>query len=840
MGVPTIGPVFVLTQVSNAVFPYLGSPTGSTTYTGTVTGGAASATQPNGAYAGQAFIITGFTSPSNNGTFRCVFSSATTLVLSNRNGTAVVAAGQAQLVIGHGTPLQYASKISNLASNDQGDNVYVSPLAGDTLVAIAFGLKSLDPFDQLHGASTHFGYLQGLNDFMPNAPTISDNSTFTPESPLAVRLGTAANYALLAYSGITNTGASVISGGNIGSAPTTGTESGFTFVSPAAIDNANAAAARTAGNTAFTYYSGLAQTMALTTADIGSSGTQHSPGAPNGTYYAGVYVSGSSIAITTAVTLDAQNNPNALFVFYATASTITQAIAGTITLINGATPDMVVWVVGSSWTTTGPGAVTVGNILAYTSITLGGGSLNGRALAVGGGNGAVTIAAATAVTVPSLGGSANNWVLVANINLADADYSGYSIPPLANTSWPAADWSIDGYYPSLYIWVCASANAGSYNVNLNSVYQNGISAPLDLAAGKPIFDGGINFQVIDWTGMTGATIEIGGSPASDSQVAITAANPAVTAPIVTSGGGSPPVGDLVIVVGLQKNANGLGLGTDSTMSTYSSSVNAELGTAANYALLAYSGITNASASTSVTGGVIGSAPTMTETGFNPPVVTIDNADAAAARLAGNAAFGYYSGLTATQSGLADLSANDGGGGAGVYYAGVFKGGAFLMPTGITLDAQGNSNAVFVFVASSTVNLASGQSVTLVNGAQASNVIWVVGSSFTSVANSNMVGDILAYTSITLGGGTLVGRALAVGGGNGAVSISATTVITVPSGSSVVTNGGYNMVSSGKLVGSEAHYLVEWGVQGAPGSWTPQFANPLGYETLIAAVAISHS
>jgi hypothetical protein len=134
-------------------------------------------------------------------------------------------------------------------------------------------------------------------------------------------------------------------------------------------------------------------------------GTQSGGGAPTGTYYAGAYKSLSSLAITTPIILDAQGNSSALFVFYSTASTVTQAIAGTITLANGAQANNVIWVVGSSWTSIGPGAVTVGNILANTSITLGGGTLNGRALAVGGGNGAITISAAETITAPGFGPS---------------------------------------------------------------------------------------------------------------------------------------------------------------------------------------------------------------------------------------------------------------------------------------------------------------------------------------------------------------------------------------------------------------------------------------------------
>jgi hypothetical protein len=223
------------------------------------------------------------------------------------------------------------------------------------------------------------------------------------------QLLTAANYALLAAAGETNTGATLIAGGNVGSFPTA-TQTGFTganFVSPAAIDNGNASQAQTDGHAAYLFYKALgAAGIAITTADIGASGTQHSAGAPNGTWYAGAYVSPSSIAITTAVTLDAQGNSNALFIFYATASTITQAIAGTINLINGAQANNVIWVVGSSWTSIGPGALTQGNILADTSITLGGGTLNGRALAgLFTSSGAITIAAAETITVPTAGGT---------------------------------------------------------------------------------------------------------------------------------------------------------------------------------------------------------------------------------------------------------------------------------------------------------------------------------------------------------------------------------------------------------------------------------------------------
>jgi hypothetical protein len=79
-------------------------------------------------------------------------------------------------------------------------------------------------------------------------------------------------------------------------------------------------------------------------------------------------------------------------------------------------------------------------------------------------------------------------------------------------------------------------------------------------------------------------------------------------------------------------------------------------------------------------------------------------------------------------------------------------------------------------------LESGASVLLINGATAQNVVWLVGSSFTSIfaGTSVMVGNILAQNSATLGGGVLSGRVLAgLGNSSGAITIAAAEAITVP-------------------------------------------------------------
>jgi Ice-binding-like len=83
---------------------------------------------------------------------------------------------------------------------------------------------------------------------------------------------------------------------------------------------------------------------------------------------------------------------------------------------------------------------------------------------------------------------------------------------------------------------------------------------------------------------------------------------------------------------------------------------------------------------------------------------------------------------------------------------------------LTLDAQGDTNAVWIFQVGTTLDVASGLQVILANGAQASNVFWQVGSSATIDTTAVMQGNILAAISVTVNSGaTLNGRALALGG-----------------------------------------------------------------------------
>ena len=83
---------------------------------------------------------------------------------------------------------------------------------------------------------------------------------------------------------------------------------------------------------------------------------------------------------------------------------------------------------------------------------------------------------------------------------------------------------------------------------------------------------------------------------------------------------------------------------------------------------------------------------------------------------------------------------------------------------LTLDAEGDANAQFVFEIGSTLTTAGASSVRLINGASACNVFWQVGSSATLGTTTAFQGNVLALTSISLNNGaTVIGRLLARNG-----------------------------------------------------------------------------
>jgi hypothetical protein len=206
-----------------------------------------------------------------------------------------------------------------------------------------------------------------------------------PSQPQPGILGTAATFAVLAASKVTNIGLSVVTG-DLGVAPgiavtgffPPGTVTGGTIHA----GDSTALQAQADVTIAYNDLAGRACDTELTGQDLGGL-----------TLMAGVYCFSSSAQLTGDLTLDAQGAVDAEFVFQIS-STLTTASDSAVLLVNGANPCNIFWQVGSSATL---GATFHGNILALASITFPtGAAMSGRALAR---NGAVTMDA-NVISVP--------------------------------------------------------------------------------------------------------------------------------------------------------------------------------------------------------------------------------------------------------------------------------------------------------------------------------------------------------------------------------------------------------------------------------------------------------
>lgn len=172
----------------------------------------------------------------------------------------------------------------------------------------------------------------------------------------------------------------------------------------------------------------------------------------------------------------------------------------------------------------------------------------------------------------------------------------------------------------------------------------------------------------------------------------------------------------------------------------------DLGTARPYGVLGATTVTNTGLT--VINGDLGVTPGTAITGFPPGVATGNtnsaNAIAAAAKADALAAYNAVVALATDQ----DLTGQDLGGlklGPGVY-----KYSSSAQLTGILiLDAGGNPDAQFIFQIASTITTASASEVQLINGAQACNAIFQIGSSATFGTGTKFMGAVLANTAITV-------------------------------------------------------------------------------------------
>jgi hypothetical protein len=263
------------------------------------------------------------------------------------------------------------------------------------------------------------------------------------------------------------------------------------------------------------------------------------------------------------------------------------------------------------------------------------------------------------------------------------------------------------------------------------------------------------------------------------------------------------------VVGAVVLASGMALFTSTA--AHAAATSPPLGTAANFAVLGASTVTNTGPS--VVTGDLGVSPGTAVAGFPPGQVigTVHAGDPVASQAQSDiaTAYGFAIGEPCDQN----LSGQNLGGKTlppGVY---CFNSSAQLTGT-LKLDAQGNPNAAWLFQITSSLTTASNSAVVLVNGATPcnnNNVTWQVGSSATVGTGTGFVGNILANTSITFNAGanstgSLYAHTGAVtmdsndvstcagsgsGGGKAAPAIATTPSGSVPAGGNIADSASVN-------------------------------------------------
>ncbi|MFH1171344.1 MAG: ice-binding family protein [bacterium] len=212
----------------------------------------------------------------------------------------------------------------------------------------------------------------------------------------------------------------------------------------------------------------------------------------------------------------------------------------------------------------------------------------------------------------------------------------------------------------------------------------------------------------------------------------------------------------------------------------------DLGIAKSFAILAGSTVTNTGPS--VITGDLGLSPGTSVTGFPPGTLNgiqhVANTTTVQAKIDLTTAYGNAAGQTPVTTIPTELGGTTKT--AGIYDS---SAGTFGITGTLTLDAQGDPSAVFIFKTASTLITAGSSVVSLINGAQPCNVFWQVGSSAILGTNSTFKGNILALASATLTTGANVeGRVLAR---NGAVTLDANTVTAAACSTNTNTNAPVN-------------------------------------------------
>ena len=297
-----------------------------------------------------------------------------------------------------------------------------------------------------------------------------------------VSLGTAGNFAVLAGSGITNTGATTVFG-DVGTFPTP-TEVGFGTMTLHGTDHGGDAVTQQAKDDLTNAYNVAAGRGPATAVATELGGRTLTPG---------VY-SGTTLGITGTLTLDTLGDPAAVFVFQTTSTLIT-ASASSVVVLNGGEACSVYWQVASS-ATLGTSSRLIGSVLAATSITATtGATVQGRLLAQ---NAAVTLDNATiddracAATTPApttttttapVGGTTTTVPGVTPTTTAPAGATTTTVPSGVTTTTTVPAGATTTTLPAGVTTTTLPAASGTTTASTATTISGSVSLPTATAAG---------------------------------------------------------------------------------------------------------------------------------------------------------------------------------------------------------------------------------------------------------------------------------------------------------------------------------------------------------------------
>jgi len=598
-----------------------------------------------------------------------------------------------------------------------------------------------------------------------------------------VDLLTAANYSVLSPA-VTNLGVTTMTGdlGTTGALPAVlPTVSGTTRLSTAAVPNPLVTAAMTDVKTIYDALRARTQTSTLAGDLIGR------------TFTSGVYFGGAAIANSGTITLDGQNDPNAVFIFQIDAA-FGVAAASKILLINQASANNVYWVTLGA---IGIGAAATFSGIAVTTAAIGAGAgaiINGRLL--------TSSAATAAVNLDSnVINSVTGTVSPAPVSVVATalDQTRISLvigAPSTNGGSPITSYEITSS-PQSMTMTSTSTTAIFTGLTAGTTYTFSVKARNGMGLSPATVS---NSATTSAASVPSAPTSLVATTASQTSVSV-----AFTLP--TNNGGSPitsytatsnPGGvqtsstsSPIIVAGLTPATaytftitanNSVGSSLASTPSNSATTFTAglgvvNLGSASTFSILGGSAVNNTGASTSA--GNIG-APSQASRPDPQIVITAPNA--------------FHDGDPTYTQAMADLrlaiaDARSRTGGTAVtadisgatFTRGLYTFAAPLVTTTagttITLDGAGNPDSVWLFNFVGQFTPGAANKMLLINGAQAANVFFVFGSGFTlGATSSDYTGTYMSVGNISFGATTFLnGSILALG----SVNLSTTQILTPP-------------------------------------------------------------